>query len=201
PTEYGTLYSKQELESIHAVCKQYGMYLFIDGARMGYGLGSPAADVTLTDIAHLADVFYIGGTKCGALFGEAVVFTKAELGTDFRSYIKQNGAMLAKGWLLGLQFYTLFKDGLYFDITKNAVQYAMQIKEAFAAKGIPAYFESPTNQQFVVIENSMMAKLDGKYVYEYDHKVDDTHSCIRFCTSWSTKPEDVQALIADIQTL
>lgn len=201
PTEYGTLYTKQELESIHAVCKQYGMYLFIDGARMGYGLGSPAADVTLADIAHLADVFYIGGTKCGALFGEAVVFTKAELGTDFRSYIKQNGAMLAKGWLLGLQFYTLFKDGLYFDITKNAVQYAMQIKEAFAAKGIPAYFESPTNQQFVVIENSMMAKLDGKYVYEYDHKVDDTHSCIRFCTSWSTKPEDVQALIADIQTL
>jgi threonine aldolase len=109
--------------------------------------------------------------------------------------------MLAKGWLLGLQFYTLFKDGLYFDITKNAVQYAMQIKEAFAAKGIPAYFESPTNQQFVIIENTLMAKLDGKYVYEYDHKVDDTHSCIRFCTSWSTKLEDVQALIADIQTL
>ena len=157
--------------------------------------------MTLADIAKYTDVFYIGGTKCGALFGEAVVFTKPGLGADFRSYIKQNGAMLAKGWLLGLQFYTLFKDGLYFDITKNAVQYAMQIKEAFAAKGIPAYFESPTNQQFVIIENTLMAKLDGKYVYEYDHKVDDTHSCIRFCTSWSTKPEDVQALIADIQAL
>jgi len=201
PTELGTLYTLSELEELSASCKEFGLYLFLDGARLGYGLAAADNDVTLPDIARLCDVFYIGGTKVGALFGEAVVFTKAELGTDFRSYIKQNGAMLAKGWLLGLQFYTLFKDGLYFDITKNAVQYAMQIKEAFAAKGIPAYFESPTNQQFVVIENSMMAKLDGKYVYEYDHKVDDTHSCIRFCTSWSTKPEDVQALIADIQTL
>lgn len=201
PTEYGTIYSKQELEEISAVCKQYQMYLFIDGARMGYGLGAPASDVTLADIARFADVFYIGGTKCGALFGEAVVFTNPELGVNFRSHIKQNGAMLAKGWLLGLQFYTLFRDGLYFEITKNAVRYAMQIKEAFAAKGIPAYFESPTNQQFVILGNTMLAKLDGKYVYEYDHKVDDTHSCIRFCTSWSTKQEDIDALIADIQAL
>ena len=201
PTEYGTLYTKQELEDISQVCKKYGMYLFIDGARMGYGLGSPAADLALSDIARLTDVFYIGGTKCGALFGEAVVITNPLLQPDFRSYIKQNGAMLAKGWLLGLQFYTLFKDGLYFDITHSAVQYAMQIKEAFAQKGIPAYFESNTNQQFVIIENSMMEKLDAKYVYEFDHKVDDTHSCIRFCTSWSTKAEDVEALIQDIQML
>ncbi len=201
PTEYGTLYTKQELEDISAVCKQYGLYLFIDGARMGYGLGAPSAGMTLADIARYADAFYIGGTKCGTLFGEAVVFTKPELAVDFRAYIKQNGAMLAKGWLLGLQFYTLFHDGLYFDITKNAVQYALQIKEAFAQKGIPAYFESDTNQQFVVIENAMADKLAETYVYEFDHKVDDTHSCIRFCTSWSTKPEDVQALVADILAL
>lgn len=201
PTEYGTLYSLSELEAIHTVCKKYGLYLFIDGARLGYGLGAPASDVTIQDIARLTDAFYIGGTKCGTLFGEAVVITNPVLNVDFRSYIKQNGAMLAKGWLLGLQFYTLFKDGLYFEITKNAVKYALQIKEAFAAKGIPSFIDSPTNQQFVVVENSIMNKLAEKYVFEYDHKVDDTHNCIRFCTSWSTKEEEIEALIADILAL
>lgn len=201
PTEYGTIYSLRELTDIRAVCKEYGLYLFIDGARLGYGLGAEGADVTIKDIARLCDVFYCGGTKCGALFGEAVVFTAPELAVDFRSYIKQNGAMLAKGWLLGLQFYTLFKDGLYFDITRKAVSYAMQIKRAFEEKGIPAYIESWTNQQFVVLENSVMEKLAEHYIFEYEQKIDETHSCVRFCTSWSTKQEEIEALVADIRTL
>lgn len=201
PTEYGTIYSLKELEDIHAVCRQYGLYLYIDGARLGYGLGSSESDVTIKDIARLCDAFYCGGTKCGTLFGEAVVIVNPMLNTDFRSYIKQNGAMLAKGWLLGLQFYTLFKDGLYFEITKKAVDYAMKIKDAFAAKGIPFFMESPTNQQFVVVENSLMKKLAEKYVFEFEQKVDDTHSCIRFCTSWSTKKEEIEELIRDIEAL
>lgn len=201
PTEYGTIYTLQELTDIHKVCREYGLYLFIDGARLGYGLGAEGADVTIKDIARLCDVFYCGGTKCGALFGEAVVFTTPELAVDFRSCIKQNGAMLAKGWLLGLQFYTLFKDGLYFDITRRAVSYAMQIKKAFEEKGIPAYIESWTNQQFVVLENSVMEKLAQNYVFEYELKIDETHSCVRFCTSWSTKQEEIDALVADIRAL
>lgn len=201
PTEYGTIYSLDELEAIHTVCQKYGLYLFIDGARLGYGLGSPESDVTIRDIARLSDAFYIGGTKCGALFGEAVVITNPVLNIDFRSYIKQNGAMLAKGWLLGLQFYTLFKDGLYFDITKNAVHYALELKAAFHKKGIPSFIESNTNQQFFVVENSLMEQLAQNYVFEYEQKVDDTHSCIRFCTSWSTTEEEVQTLIADLEAL
>lgn len=201
PTEFGTVYSRQELADISRICREYDMYLFIDGARMGYGLAAIDNDVTLADIAQFADVFYCGGTKCGALFGEAVVITNRRLTTDFRSYIKQNGAMLAKGWLLGLQFYTLFHDGLYFEITKQAVSYAMQIKEAFAKKGIPSYIDSPTNQQFVVLENSVMEKLAQKYIFEYELKVDDTHSCVRFCTSWSTTQQEVDALTADIMAL
>lgn len=200
-TEYGTVYSKKELEEISAVCRQYRLYLFIDGARLGYGLGAPGGDVTIADIAKAADVFYCGGTKCGALFGEAVVITNPELQVDFRSYIKQNGAMLAKGWLLGLQFYTLFKDGLYFEITKKADEYAMQIKEAFAEKGVPSFIESSTNQQFVVLENSQMEKLAENYVFEFDHKVDETHSCVRFCTSWSTTQEEIDALVKDIKEI
>lgn len=201
PTEYGTIYSKRELEAISAVCREYGLYLFVDGARMGYGLGADGADVTLEDFARLADVFYIGGTKCGALFGEAVVIVNPLLQTDFRSYMKQNGAMLAKGWLLGLQFYTLFQNGLYFKITKKAVEYAMEIRRAFAEKGIPAYIESETNQQFVVLENTRMEALAEKYIFEFEKKIDDTHSCVRFCTSWSTKPEEVQQLTEDIRRL
>lgn len=201
PTEYGTVYSKKELEAIHAVCQNYHLYLFIDGARLGYGLGSCQADVTLQDLARVADAFYIGGTKCGALFGEAVVIRNRELQENFRSYMKQNGAMLAKGWLLGLQFYTLFKDGLYFEITKQADAYALQIKQAFEQKGIPAYIESFTNQQFVILNNMQMEALAEKYVFEYEAKIDEAHSCVRFCTSWSTKAEEVEALIADIKKL
>ncbi len=200
-TEYGTLYSRQELEEISDVCRKYGMYLFIDGARLGYGLGSCMADVTLKDIARVSDAFYCGGTKCGALFGEAVVLTNPELQDHFRSHIKQNGGMLAKGWLLGLQFYVLFKDGLYFEITKKADEFAMQIKKAFEEKEIPFYIESFTNQQFVVLENSQMEKLAQKYVFEFEERLDDNHSCVRFCTSWSTTQEEIDALTADIRGL
>lgn len=201
PTELGTLYSKKELQDIYEVCREYDLYLFIDGARMEYGLGSEKNDLTLKDISKMADAFYLGGTKCGALFGEAVVLTNPSLGVGFRSYMKQNGGMLAKGWLLGLQFYTLFQDGLYFDITRQADGYALQIKNAFAKKGIPSYIESFTNQQFVILDNEQMEKLSQKYVFELENKIDGTHSCVRFCTSWSTTQEEIDSLIADIQKL
>ena len=199
PTEYGTLYSLRELTELRAACDKYEMYLFVDGARMGYGLA--AGDVTLSDMARLADMFTIGGTKCGALFGEALVITNGELKPDFRSYIKQNGGMLAKGWLLGLQFYTLFKDGLYFDICRQAVELAMDVKAAFAARGIPSYLDSPTNQQFVILTHAQMEALEGKYTFEPDHDADEEHMCVRFCTSWATTPQEVRALIADIEKL
>ncbi len=201
PTEYGAVYSLTELEAIRAVCDEYGMYLFVDGARLGYGLGAEGADVTLADLARLADIFYIGGTKCGALFGEALVITNPVLQPDFRSYIKQNGGMLAKGWLLGLQFYTLFKDGLYFDITRRAVVQAMRIKDAFAARGVNPYVDSPTNQQFVVLANGQMKALAQKYIFESDHAADGEHTCVRFCTSWATTDEEIAALTEDIGKL
>ncbi|MCI1999076.1 MAG: aminotransferase class I/II-fold pyridoxal phosphate-dependent enzyme [Clostridia bacterium] len=200
PTEYGTIYTKQELEEISKTCKKYKLYLFIDGARLGYGLGSKGCDITMKDLAELTDVFYIGGTKCGAFFGEAVVITNDELKENFRSYIKQNGGLLAKGWLLGIQFYTLFKDGLYFDITKKADELALEIKNAFESKGIPSYIESFTNQQFVILPNDAMEKLK-KYIYEFEMKIDENHSCVRFCTSWSSKKEDVSELVKDIKLL
>ena len=199
PTELGTVYTLKELEEISAVCKKYSMYLFVDGARMAYGLA--ASDVTAKDLARLCDVFYFGGTKCGAMFGEAVVITNPDLQTDFRSYIKQNGAMLAKGWLLGLQFATLFEDGLYFEITKSAVDLALKIKDAFVKKGIPLFVDSPTNQQFVVLSETQMQTLSKKYVFEYENRVDDTHHCVRFCTGWSTKPEEVDELLKDIEEI
>lgn len=201
PTEYGTIYSKAELEAIRAVCDEYGLFLFVDGARMGYGLGSPESDVTLADFARLADVFYIGGTKCGALFGEAVVIPNPALQTDFRSCIKQNGGMLAKGWLLGLQFYTLFRNGLYLDITKKAVTQAMKLRDAFAEKNIPAFIHSPTNQQFVVLTREQMDTLAEKYIFEFEQQLDESRACVRFCTGWSTADEEIAALIEDIRAL
>ena len=199
PTEYGTVYTLQELKDIRAACDRYDMVLFVDGARMGYGLA--ASDVTLKDMAKLADMFYIGGTKCGALFGEALVITNPALKTNFRSHIKQNGAMLAKGWLLGLQFHALFENGLYFDICRRAVEQAQQIKDAFAARGIPAYIDSPTNQQFVILTHAQIRALEKNYVFELDHLVDADRTCVRFCTSWYTTEEDIQALTRDILSL
>ena len=201
PTEMGSLYTLQELQDIRTVCDEYGLYLFIDGARMGYGLGSPECDVTLADIARLAHAFYIGGTKCGALFGEAMVIMDAEINDCFRSSIKQNGGMLAKGWLLGLQFHALFKDGLYFDITRRAVAQAMRICDAFAAAGIPFVSVSPTNQQFVALTEQQIAKLGERYIFEYEGDLGNGLHSIRFCTSWNTTDEEVDQLVADIARL
>ena len=201
PTESGTLYSKQELEAISQVCRRYQLPLYLDGARLGYGLTSPANDVTLEDLAALCDAFYIGGTKCGALFGEALVITNDSLKKDFRYCIKQRGAMLAKGRLLGLQFDALFTDNLYFEICSNALQSAFAIRKAFQDKGISMFGTSQTNQQFPILKNTQLPVFDGKFVYEVWAKPDSEHTIVRFCTSWATKQCDVEDLITAIQTL
>ena len=200
PTEYGTLYTKQELADISSVCREYEIPLFLDGARLGYGLGSVKNDLTLEKMAELTDVFYIGGTKCGALFGEALVITNKKLARKFRTYMKQNGAVLAKGWLLGLQFYTLLENDLYFEITRKADMLAMKIRDAFAKKGIPFWVESPTNQQFVILSPQQQDILGKNYTFE---KTGNTPDGIvaRFCTSWATTEEEVAQLIADIEKL
>lgn len=201
PTEYGTLYSKQELEDISRVCKEGGLKLFIDGARMGYGLAAEDNDVTLADLARLSDAFTIGGTKCGLLFGEALVVTDDEINCGYRKLMKMNGALLAKGWLLGLQYYTMFKDGLYFEITKSAIEYAVRIKKAFAKKGIKEFIASPTNQTFVELNDEQLAKLDENFIGDDSGKTADGKTIMRYCTSWSTKPEEADALVAAIEAL
>lgn len=173
----------------------------VDGARMGYGLGAEKNDVTLADIAAAADIFYIGGTKCGAMMGEAVVIVNQELKDHFRSYMKQNGGLLAKGWVLGLQFYTLFRDDTYFDITERADRYAMDIRRAFAEKGVESYIDSPTNQQFLLLTEEQKEKLAKNHIFENQFQTRDGRFCVRFCTSWSTKEADVQALLRDIRAL
>lgn len=201
PTENGTLYSKSELEALYKVCSERGLFLFLDGARLGYGLMSDESSLTLGDIANLTDVFYIGGTKIGALFGEAVVIVNPALKKDFRYLIKQNGGMLAKGRLLGIQFDTLFTDGLYFKIAKQADDLAIKLKHAFVEKGYRLLFDSYTNQQFPIIPNSHLKVLGEEFGYSYWEAVDESHSAVRFCTSWATKEEAVDALIAKIQKL
>lgn len=198
PTELGTLYTKTELQALHDVCKDCGLYLFLDGARLGYGLMAPGTDVTLPDIAALCDVFYIGGTKVGALFGEAVVICNPELKNDFRYGIKQHGGMLAKGRLLGVQFLELFKDGLYFEIAKHAIDMAMLLKNELTKKGYHFYMDSVTNQQFIIIDDKKLEEIRKKYGVTYQMRCDDTHSVIRLCTSWATREEDVKALLEDM---
>ena len=195
-TEVGTVYTLKQLDELAAVCREYGLPLFIDGARMGYGLASEGCDVTLQDIARLADVFYIGGTKQGALFGEAVVITNPDLKKDFRYSIKQNGGMLAKGRLLGIQFLTLFEDGLYFELSRHAVALAMRIRNAFAAKGYDFLVDSPTNQQFPILPDEELKRLAADFQFSVWKKIDDRHTAVRFCTSWATRPEAVDALLA-----
>ena len=194
PTEYGTLYTKKELEEISEVCHKYDLPLFLDGARLGYGLVSPETDVTLEDIARYTDVFYIGGTKVGALCGEAVVFTK-KAPKHFMTMVKQQGALLAKGRLLGIQFDTLFTDDLYTKISKNAIETAMKLKKALQEKGYQLYLDSPTNQQFVVLENKKKEELGKEVQFDFWEKYDEDHTVIRFATSWGTKMEDIDALI------
>lgn len=194
-TEQGTIYSLRELEDISAVCKKYGMLLFVDGARLGYGLGAQGCDVTLPDFARLCDAFYIGGTKCGAMFGEAVVIPNKTLQHKFRSYMKQNGAVLAKGWLMGVQFCALMENSLYLEITRRADTLALQIRDAFRKKGIKESVQSPTNQQFVILTEAQKEKLASDFVFE------DEGSCVRFCTSWGTTQQEVDTLVAAIEKL
>jgi threonine aldolase len=200
-TEQGTLYSLQELKDISAVCRKYGMYLFVDGARLGYGLESCRNDVSLEDLAELTDVFYIGGTKCGAFFGEAVILCNPAIQKRFKSVMKQNGAVLAKGWLLGAQFYALLKDGLYFRLAKQADEYAMQIRNAFEKKGYTFFSDSYSNQQFVNMSDKQAEAFAEKFIYEVDHRVDDTHVCVRFCTSWDTDEKETRELIHSIESI
>lgn len=199
PTELGTIYSKAELEAIRKACDDCNMYLFLDGARLGYGLMSEENDMTLEDVAKNCDVFYIGGTKVGALFGEAVVITNKALQEDFRYIIKQKGGMLAKGRLLGIQFLELFKDGLYFEVSSHAMRLAKMLKEGLAEAGYQFYANSPTNQLFVIVPNEKLKQLDGKFSYEYQSAYDEASSVVRFCTSWATKEENVLALLEEMR--
>ena len=201
PSELGTLYSLQELEELSAVCRENGLYLFLDGARMGYGLAAKDYDVTLADIARLCDVFYIGGTKVGALFGEAVVIGNPALKEDFRYLIKQHGAMLAKGRLLGVQFDALFTDDLYFKISEHAVNMADQLRSCFEELGVKYLVPGVTNQIFPILSDALLEKLAENFMFTEMERVDAQHRCVRFCTSWATKQENVDALCAELKRL
>ncbi len=199
PTENGTVYSLAELEALSAVCREKGLLFYVDGARLGTALVS--SDMALPDLARLTDAFYIGGTKLGALFGEAVVITNRAIARDFRYIVKQRGGMFAKGRLLGVQFGALMHDGLYERTAKREVDLAMKLRAAFEAKGWPLCYDSPTNQQFPIVPDAVLEKLAEKYTFSHWGKVDGSHTAVRFCTSWATREEDVDALIADIESL
>ena len=201
PTEGGTLYTKAELTALYDTCRRCGLPLFIDGARLGYGLMADGTDLTLPEIARLCDVFYIGGTKVGALFGEAVVIMNESLKKDFRFIMKQRGGRLAKGRLLGVQFDALFTDDLYFRISRHAIEMAHQIRDIFVSAGYPLLFDSPTNQQYPIMPDAELAEIGKSFGYEYWERVDATHSGVRFCASWATTQEDRDALRAAVQAL
>ena len=196
PTEYGTLYSRAELDALSAVCRRYEIPLYLDGARLGYGLMAYDTDVGVDDIVRCCDVFYIGGTKVGALCGEALVFTRQNMPAHFLTLIKQQGALLAKGRVLGMQYDALFTDGLYWTISRHAIDMAMALKAAFREKGYPLYIDSPTNQQFVLLTDEQMARLGRDVAFSFWEKPDAEHTVVRFATSWATRPEDVEALKA-----
>lgn len=199
PTEFGTLYSLAELEAISEVCHKYSLPFYVDGARMAYALASPQNDVTLEDYARLCDVFYIGGTKCGALFGEALVIPKKGLIPHFFTIIKQRGALLAKGRMLGLQFDALFTDGLYEKLGKTAVEYGARIQKALIEAGYPLYLESPTNQVFPILTNEAKKKFEEEVDIAFWEKMDEEHTAVRFCTSWASTEEDTNKVIEIIK--
>lgn len=201
PTELGTLYTKAELESLSAVCRTHGLYLFVDGARLGYGLAAPGNDVTMEDLANLCDVFYIGGTKVGALFGEAVVITNPALQEDFRYLIKQHGGMLAKGRLLGVQFDALMEDDLYEKIAAHADRLADKLRHCLKELGVPFLVENTTNQLFPILPDGVLDALAEDFVFSEQERVDETHRAVRFCTSWATKEESVDALCIRLRQL
>lgn len=199
PTEVGTIYQKEELKALYEVCKAHHLYLFMDGARLGYALMCPENDLTMADIATYTDVFYIGGTKVGAMFGEAVVLTNDALKEDFRYNIKQRGGMLAKGRLLGIQFLTLLENGLYYQIAKHAADLATEIREELSKMGVEFLISSPSNQQFPIFSDAVLEKLNKKYVVEYQKRVDEKRSAVRICTCWATKTENVRAFLTDLK--
>ncbi|WP_323702789.1 low specificity L-threonine aldolase [Mammaliicoccus sp. Dog046] len=195
PTEYGTLYSREELITISNICKKHDLPLYIDGARLGYGLASYESELTIKDIAKYSDIFYIGGTKIGALCGEAVVFTNKNEPSHFTTLIKQHGALLAKSRLVSIQFLELFNNNLYFEISRHAVDMSLKIKKSLLQKGYKLYYDSPTNQQFIVVNNSKLQELEEKIKFSFWEKYDEEHTVIRFATSWATKEENVDFLI------
>lgn len=201
PTELGTIYKKAELEELYQVCRKHNLYLFLDGARLGYGLACRENDLTLPDIAQLTDVFYIGGTKVGALFGEAVVITNEALKADFRYNIKQRGGMLAKGRLLGLQFLTLFEENRYIEVSAHASRLAEKLKDELTNMGVCFYIDSPTNQQFPILPDAVLKELEKTYSYAYQVRINDASSAVRFCTCWATREENVDRLLSDIRRL
>ncbi|MCH5308692.1 MAG: amino acid lyase [Prevotella sp.] len=194
PTEFGTLYTAQELDAIYQVCQKYEIPLYIDGARLGYGLMADGCDITLPYLARHCDVFYIGGTKIGALCGEAVVFTHQNAHKHFFSIQKQHGAVIAKGALIGLQFEALFTDNLYFDLSRHAIKMAMRMKDIFVKKGFEFYIDSPTNQQFIIIPNKTVDELSKEVVFTHWGQADKHRTICRFVTSWATTDEDLDEL-------
>ncbi len=198
PTELGTLYTKAELQAIRTVCLDYNLYLMVDGARLGYGMAAENNDVTLHDLTELTDIFYIGGTKVGAMFGEAIVISHDTLKEDFRYIMKQRGGMLAKGRFLGLQFKVLFEDHLYFDISDHAIQMAELLLEAFKEKGIRLQYDSPTNQIFPILPDDKIKSLHENYSFYVWEDAGDGQKAVRICTSWSTKEEDIKQFITDL---
>lgn len=201
PTENGTIYSRSEMEAISAVCRERGLLLYVDGARLGCALTAEGNDLFLPELAELTDVFYIGGTKLGCLFGEAVVIINDALKRDFRYIIKQHGGMFAKGRLLGVQFDVLMSGGLYERTAGREVELAMRLRRAFERKGYPLLYDSPTNQQFPIMPDAQLEVLAQKYSFSDWQRVDETHRGVRFCTSWATREEDVDALIRDVEGL
>lgn len=201
PTENGTLYTGAELTDIRKICDSYGLYLYVDGARLGYALASPANDVTLSDLCALCDAFYIGGTKVGALFGEALVILQPAIAENFRCYVKHRAGMLAKGRLLGIQFDVLFENHLYTAIAAGAVRSALKIRAALEARGIPLLYDSPTNQQFPVFTRKQLEILSRKYIFSSWKTIDADHTAVRICTSWATGPRAVADLVRDIAEL
>lgn len=196
PTEYGTLYSKAEMTALSAICREYRIPLYLDGARLGYGLMSREADLTLPDIAKLCDVFYIGGTKVGALCGEAIVFSGIEMPEHFTHFMKKHGALLAKGRLLGLQFDTLFTDDLYFRLGEHGIRMADGMKTILREHGLPFFLETPTNQQFILMTDDQLVPFSRRVIYSFWERADAEHTVIRLATSWATTTEDLEALQA-----
>ena len=201
PTELGTIYQLAELEALSAVCREKGLYLFMDGARLGYGLTAKGNDVTLADIARLCDVFYIGGTKVGALFGEAVVISNPTIAEDFRYMIKQHGGMLAKGRLLGIQFDALMTDNVYFDIAKRANSLADRIRDTLDSLGYTYVVPTTSNQIFPILPDKLLDELGKSFAFSEMDRIDENSRSVRFCTSWATKEENVDALCEKLREL